>query len=359
MDTCLYFISRACINRITKLVKYLIHLDVNLPKFFTKAGNLFKNNPSLPKRSNFSLTSTKTHTHMKDFKIKYLSMTIAAIFITHLSIAQEDGSDYHLDKTYPMSKTGKLWMNPEDAKVKIIGSDRSDVHIKIDRVEEVKGFSNSNREFSVDIDSKDGDVFLKEKERKNGYFIGSVKLDYTILVELPQGASLIVRSDDSDYRVTNVNGSIDMSLDDGDAILKQCDGSKFEFDFDDGNVTMDGGNGQIYAKFDDGNIDISNGSFDDVEIKVDDGSILVETDLFDDGSYKLYGDDARIELTIISGGGDIIVDGDDTTIRATGDFRNVDSSEDRTTYSLPGGSAKINIKTDDGRVRIQKSTNKI
>ena len=186
-----------------------------------------------------------------------------------------------------------------------------------------------------------------------------MRLDYDILIELPQGVTLTVRSDDSDYKVTNVNGAIDMSMDDGDAILKNCKGSKFSFDFDDGDLTMDTGNGEIYARLDDGNATISNSSFEDVEIKVDDGNINLETDLSDKGTYRLIGDDARVELTVLSGGGDIIVDGDDTSVRATGDFREVESTDRRSIYSLPNGNARVNIKTDDGRVRIQKSVDKI
>lgn len=150
-----------------------------------------------------------------------------------------------------------------------------------------------------------------------------------------------------------------MSLDDGDVELTQCNGSRFEFDLDDGNVSLDGGKGEIYARMDDGDITITRGAFEEVMIRSDDGSINIETTLSDKGSYQLYGDDARIDLTILSGGGEIIVDGDDTSVRATGDFKTVDSSENRSTYNLPGGNAKVKIRTDDGRVRIQTSSRKL
>ncbi|MEL6560235.1 MAG: DUF4097 family beta strand repeat-containing protein [Bacteroidota bacterium] len=296
---------------------------------------------------------------MKYLRLKNLLIAVLAILTAHFTFAQNDASDYHLDETYPMRKNGKLWMNPEDAKVTVIGSNRSDVHIKVDRIEEVKGFSNRNRKFSIDVESRDGDIFFKERERNNSYVVGSVRLDYTVLVELPQGASLTVRSDDSDYTVTNVNGEIDMSMDDGDATLKSCNGSKFSFDFDDGDLTMDSGTGEIYARLDDGNAYIRNGSYTDVELKVDDGSIVLETDLSDDGTYRIMGDDARIELNVLSGGGEIVVDGDDTSVRASGEFRERESSEDRSVYSLAGGKAKVRIRTDDGRVRISNNSNKM
>ncbi|MGB3466592.1 MAG: DUF4097 family beta strand repeat-containing protein [Cyclobacteriaceae bacterium] len=295
---------------------------------------------------------------MKYLNCKFLTLAVFALSLCRVSVAQND-NEFHLDETYPMSQTGKLWMDPEDAEVTIIGSKRSDVRIKVDRIEDVKALTSSSRKFSVDVDVKGGDIFFKEREDNGGYFIGSVSLDYKILIELPENASIIVRSDDSDFKVVNVNGSIDMSLDDGDAQLTQCSGDRFDFDMDDGDISLDGGRGEIYARIDDGDITITRGAFDDVEIRSDDGSISLETSLSDNGTYQLFGDDARIELTILSGGGDIIIDGDDTSIRATGDFREVDSSESRSVYSLPNGKARVKIRTDDGRVRIQTSSRKL
>lgn len=140
---------------------------------------------------------------MKHIYQKFITATLACLSICYVAVAQDD-NEFHLDKTYPMSESGKLWMDAEDAKVRVIGSKRSDIRIKVDRVEEIKALTSSSRDFRVDVDVKDGDIFFKEREETGGYFIGSVSLDYKILIEMPEGASLIVRSDDSDYKVVNI-----------------------------------------------------------------------------------------------------------------------------------------------------------
>lgn len=287
---------------------------------------------------------------MKGNIIKITIALICVFFNGTLSYAQDE--EFHLDKTYTVNPSGKLWMNPEDAKVQIIGSERSDVRVKIDRFAEVKKKSRRNLDFKIEVSPKDGDLFIKEIQPSGSYYVSYGRVDYKILVELPEGVSLVVRSDDSNYEIKNVNGSIDVMLDDGDVVLNNCGGDRFDFNMDDGDVIMDKAKGELYAKLDDGNIKVYNADLENVNISSDDGRILLETQLTDSGSYQLEGDDSSIELVVLSGGGNIIVRGDDTSVRATSGFEEIESSESRHRYKLPGGSAKVSIRNDDGQVRI-------
>ena len=283
--------------------------------------------------------------------IKTTMVALALLFVFAKSYAQQD-EEFHLDETYEINSDGKLWMNPEDAQVQIIGSNRSDVRVKIDRIAEIKTISRKNAAFKIDVSSREGDVFIKETEPQGSYFIKYGRIDYKILVELPEGASLVVKSDDSNYEVKNVNGAIDITLDDGDATLTDCNGSSFDFNLDDGDVLMDRGSGELYAQLDDGDIKITNAAFDKVNVSGDDGSIFLSTQLAADGSYELAGDDAEISLEVLSGGGNFFITGDDTRVKATAGFDEVESSESRHRYRLPGGQAKVRIRNDDGSVRI-------
>jgi hypothetical protein len=62
----------------------------------------------------------------------------------------QDG-DFHLDKTYKASKTGTIDLRSSDAKVFITGSDRSDVHVKIDRKITTKGMVWGGKDFTVEV----------------------------------------------------------------------------------------------------------------------------------------------------------------------------------------------------------------
>lgn len=286
---------------------------------------------------------------------------LAGLFISHLSFARQDregdrGEEFHLDKVYQMNSSGTLNLNTEDADVRIIGSNRTDVHVKVDRVVVSRGMSSRSRDFEVEVEERNGDIIIREnKGRSRGFIgVGYFRTDYDILIELPQGASIKVRGEDDDYYVKNVNGTIEMETEDGDIELVDCNGSDFEFILEDGDLKMDGGKGKFYARMDDGDVDIINGAFDDVEINVEDGNINLETSISDKGMYEINGDDARIDFVVLSGGGDFRVTKDDGRVRASAEFETLRESDYRSELRLKGGSADVQISTNDGSVRLSR-----
>lgn len=298
---------------------------------------------------------------MKTQHNRFTLLLLAVFFITNLSFAQRDrdedkGDEFHLDKVYEMSATGTLNLNTEDADVRIVGSNRSDVHVKIDRVVTTRGVSSRSRSFDVDVENRNGDLFIREsKGRSRGFIgVGYFRTDYDILIELPEGASLRVRGEDDDYYVKNVNGAIEMETEDGDIELVDCNGSDFEFILEDGDLKLDGGKGKFYARLDDGDIDMINGGFDNVEIQVEDGNVTMETGIADNGVYDIRADDARIDFVVLSGGGDFRVTKDDGRVRATSDFETIRENDYRSELKLAGGKADVQIRTNDGSVRLSK-----
>lgn len=280
-------------------------------------------------------------------------LMLVGLFTTSLALAQdEDDRGFHLDEVYEMNATGTLHLSSSDADVRIIGSNRSDVHVKIDRIEERRGIS-SRRSFDVEVENRGGDLYINERRgRGASVTIGYSRIDYTIFIELPEGASLRVRGDDDDYEVKNVNGSINMETDDGDIELIDCKGDDFEFNLEDGDLRMDGGKGKIYVRLDDGDADIQNGNFEELEMRVEDGSIIVETSISDKGTYEIRADDARIDFMVLSGGGEFIVTKDDGSVRASSEFETIRESDYRSELRLKGGDADVQIRTNDGRVRL-------
>jgi len=105
----------------------------------------------------------------------------AAMMVSTAVIAQDDRDDrddrgdFHLDETYDISATGTLHLNSEDADVRIVGSNRSDVHVKIDRVQasadfDLKRETDSREEYTlsggsaeIEIRVNDGRVRLSKK----------------------------------------------------------------------------------------------------------------------------------------------------------------------------------------------------
>lgn len=283
----------------------------------------------------------------------------SAMLVSTALIAQddrEDRGDFHLDETYEISATGTLHLNSEDADVRITGSSRSDVHVKIDRDESSRGVSSRSRSFSVDVENRSGDLYVTEKRERSGssFSIGYSNVKYDITIELPEAASLRIKGEDDDYYVKNVNGKISIETEDGNVELDDCNGDKFDIRLEDGDLRMDGGHGDLYLRMDDGDADIRNGKFESMEVAAEDGSVSIETEIADGGSYDIRTDDSNVEFIVLNGGGEFTISKDDGRIQASSDFDLKRETDSREEYTLGGGSADIKIEVSDGRVRLSK-----
>jgi hypothetical protein len=264
-------------------------------------------------------------------------------------------ADFHLDKEFKASSTGTIDLIASDAKVYITGSKRSTVHVKIDREVTTKGvtFGDDNQQFAVEVTESSGD--LKIRERRKGNTIGVIGVyneRYRIEIEAPEGMSLAVRGDDGDYFIKNVNGSMDMSLDDADVELAGCGGNKFAFRLDDGDLRMDQGKGSFDVDGDDSDVQVYNAAFKSIHADIDDGNLRIETSLDDKGVYELTSEDGTIAMTILSGGGEFDIHHDDGSVDTDGGFKTLEKSEHATRMVLASGSAKVSLRGDDARIRL-------
>ncbi|KYG76664.1 DUF4097 family beta strand repeat-containing protein [Roseivirga echinicomitans] len=269
--------------------------------------------------------------------------------------AQKDG-EFHLDNTYSIGASGTLYLNSEDAEVRITGSSRSDAHIKIDRTQQIKGFTSGRAEFNVIVENRGDDLHVTERERSGVRIqMGSIRTDYRIDIELPESASIRVKGEDDDYVVRNVNGKIYMETEDGDIEIIDCRSNDFEFRLEDGDLRIDGGTGSLKVESEDGDVEVRGGSFNDIDIDIEDGDVMLETSLSDDGRYIIRGEDSSIEFVVTNGGGEFSILKDDGSVRASSAFETVHETDHRSELKLEGGKANVEIRTEDGRVRLSKN----
>ena len=281
-------------------------------------------------------------------------ITGVALFTSITLWAQKDG-DYHLDKEFNLSPSGTIELSSSDAKVFITGTDRKTVHVKVDRTVTAKGLFFGSDEFALEIDNSGGNLRIRERSSSSSHgIVGYYNEAYEIRIEAPTGASLIIKGDDGDYEIRNVNGSIAMSVDDGDIDLMGCQGDNFQFRLDDGNLNMEQGSGSLEINTDDGDVRIRNGKFTSIIADIDDGDLIIETSLANNGKYDIRAQDGLVSMIITNGGGEFNVRHDDARVIAEGGFDVHEKSESFTSLKLPNGTAKVDIRADDARVRLSK-----
>ena len=258
-----------------------------------------------------------------------------------------------MDKEFKMESAGVIHLSSSDAKVFIIGSSRSTAHVKIDREVTTKGLIFGEEKFTVDVTEQNGGLLIKERSGSTHVgMVGYYNENYTMNIEVPTGASLVIRGDDGDYFIKAVNGSIELDLDDADVELAGCLGSNFKIRLDDGDLRMDTGKGTLEVDADDADIVIKSASFEKIMADIDDGDFVIETALSENGDYYIDAQDGLISFTVLGGGGKFDIRHDDARVIAEGKFDTVEKSEDRTRLTLANGNAKVNIHADDARVRL-------
>ena len=284
-----------------------------------------------------------------------LSVLLVLSFFA-LSAQKESNKDFHINKEYKISELGTLTLKCSDAKVSISGSARKTALVKIDREVETKGFVfGGHDEFNVEVEELNGDLTIRESSSYSSFgIVGYYHEHYTINISIPEGASLVVKGDDGDYRISNINGSISVDLDDADIALTACSGDNFKFTLDDGDITMDQAKGRLDIDADDADVKISHAAFTAIQSDIDDGDLVIETSLADNGDYYINAQDGFIALTITNGGGKFDIRHDDARVITEGKFETIEESEDRTRLTLASGNAKVDIRSDDARVRLVK-----
>lgn len=286
-----------------------------------------------------------------------VSLMIALLLLVGALSVEAQNNEYNLDQDYGIAADGTVFLDSDDAEVKIIAGDRFDANVNVYHRVNVDGIEwGSDGEFQMNVKQRDGDLYVEEAERDNNSFrIGNIDREYRITIRIPRGVSIDVKGDDGTYEISDVGGAVSMVADDSDISIKNASGEDFIFKIDDGSIRMDKGQGKLKAALDDGELRVGDGRFNEIDVSGDDASLYFATGLSDGGKYFFGIDDGDLELNILEGGGSIDITHDDTDINTIGNFSKVSDEEERSVYELNGGNARVEIKSDDGDIVLRKN----
>ncbi|MBL6448344.1 DUF4097 family beta strand repeat protein [Fulvivirga sp. 29W222] len=276
-------------------------------------------------------------------------LTLICLFPFFIN-AQDDV--YNLDKTYEIASNGLIRLTSSDAKVYITSTNRTNARVKVYR--NLKGsLSLGLSSFAMDIKTGNGSLIITEKysgSRIN--LMGSSGEEYKIEIEAPKNVRLDIHGDGDKYKISNIDGSIEMYLDDADADLKNCNGKDFRFTFYDSDIRLDKGAGSLFVKANDGDLQISEGKFDKVNATIEDGDLVMTNALANSGEYFYDIDDGNLILNFTEGGANIDITHEDTQINASEDFTPIQKNENRTRLAFKTSNASVKIRAEDSMVSM-------
>ncbi len=293
--------------------------------------------------------------YKKNKSMKTIFTILALLCSTSLHFAQI--KDFHLDQEYAIAKDGTIDLRCSDAKVTVIGTNRTALaHVKIDRTVVTKGWYATKGFFTVDVEANEGNLIIRERQSSQStVMFGYISEEYTIKLEVPTGASLTIKGDDGNYYITNLKGIIKLDVDDGDVSLTQCKGSDFSFDLNDGRLKMDGGSGFLRINANDSDLEFSECSFTSIDADVADGDLILQSSITDTGNYTLRTQDGLLIFDVLTGGGIFSIRHNDARIHTQGNISSKQESENFTELEVGKGQAKVNIRSNDGSVRLKSS----
>jgi len=299
-----------------------------------------------------------------------LSLFSICLTISFLSAQQE----YKLDERYTINQGGLFSLDTEDATVTITGSDRNDVSVKIFR--KVTGKHYSNNKFELQIEERDGDLFIKEvKDRKGMNYTVHMngKMEYTIDVVVPNRVALDLKGDDDDYKIRHINGNLKIAGEDGDIHLENINSDRAKINSEDGDVILRDFAGSLVLNNEDGDFKSHNSFYEDLDVEIEDGSIKIHNgsiancnietedgDINIDASFdaqaniNIVSDDGNININAAGHGGTYTIkfeDGDVDYTKSEFKLTN-DSKRYRSLKTTRDGSVEVNIKVEDGDVDL-------
>lgn len=281
--------------------------------------------------------------------MKYF-LGLPLLCIAFSTFAQSD--NFYLDEVFPIDDQGTIRLLSDDADVTVVGENRNDVAVLIERTVKRTGFHTGNADFRVEVSIVDGDLTVTEHNRSSGFSMGYISEEYTIQIRAPKSVSLDFKGDDDDYNITFINGEIALDTDDSDIRISNCQTPKVDLRIDDGSVEIASLKGELKARMDDGDLRILNSRLSHVDFVGDDSYAYIETFLPDNGVYNLGGDDANFEFDVLGGGGEFSISHDDGRIRASDHFELTYDSDSKKEYRLPGGNCQVKFRGDDIGVRL-------
>ncbi len=150
---------------------------------------------------------------------------------------------------------------------------------------------------------------------------------------------LRLSTEDGDLSVSACSGVARVSAEDGDVSLRDFRGD-VDAGIEDGDLTVEGQLGRLSADAEDG----------DVDVRLLDGSVMT-------ADWRVEAADGGVRIQVPEGfAANLDVDTDDGSIDIDLPATAAESSEGKLTGSMNGGGHRLVIRTEDGSVRLSKSS---
>ena len=249
-----------------------------------------------------------------------------------------------------------------DGSIVIRGWDRDEISVEIEK----RGRDKAAAEAIEVIAEQKGDAVNVEARKKDlsdgkSYQLGwnGVSRSAKLIVSVPAGSDLIVRTGDGSIRVDHVNGKVELQSADGSVTGRDLAGDVVAHT-EDGSIRLEGVDGKCDVASDDGSIAVQ-GRLEGLRVSTEDGSVVVRAAAGSkmvrdwnvstgDGSMVLYVDDG-LDAALDAEARDGAVKLDSGLVFA---HESGERSRNTARGRLGAGGPRLVLRSGDGTIRVRR-----
>jgi Putative adhesin len=274
-----------------------------------------------------------------------------------------DGFRLREEKRFTTKGRPTVQLATFDGAIVIRGWDRDEISVEIEK----RGRDKAAAEAIEVVADQKGDVVHVEARKKDfgedrSYGIGwnGVSRSAKLVVSVPTGSNLVVRTGDGSIRVEHVNGKVELRSGDGSVTGRDLVGDVVAHT-EDGAIRLEGIDGKCDVASDDGSIAVQ-GRLEALRVSAEDGSVVVRASAGSrisrdwslstgDGSMTLYlADGLGADLDAQANDGSVKLDSGLSFERLAGD----DHSRSSVRGRLGAGGPRLVLRSGDGTIRLRR-----
>ncbi len=273
-----------------------------------------------------------------------------------------DGVRVREEKRFTTKGRPTVHLATFDGSIVIRGWDRDEISVEVEK----RGRDKAAAEAIEVLADQKGDVVTVEARKKDltdgkSYQLGwnGVSRSAKLVVSVPAGSDLVVRTGDGSIRVDHVNGKVELRSADGSVTGRDLTGDVVAHT-EDGSIRLEGLDGKCDVASDDGSIAVQ-GRLEGLRVSTEDGSVVVRAAA---GSkiardWNLSTGDGSMVLYVADGlGADLDAEARDGSVKLDSGLVFAHESGERSRGTVRGrlgaGGPRIVMRSGDGTIRLRR-----
>jgi hypothetical protein len=273
-----------------------------------------------------------------------------------------DGVRVREEKRFTTKGRPTVQLATFDGAIVVRGWDRDEISVEVEK----RGRDKAAAEAIEVVADQKGDVVHVEARKKDlgddkSYRLGwnGVSRSAKLVVSVPTGSDLVVRTGDGSIRVDHVNGKVELRSADGSVTGRDLSGDVVAHT-EDGAIRLDGVDGKCDVASDDGSIAVQ-GRLDGLRVSTEDGSVVVRALAGSKISrdWNLSTGDGSMVLYVADGiGADLYAEARDGSVKLDTALTFAHESSERSRSTVRGrlgaGGPRLVMRSGDGTIRLRR-----